>query len=134
MESLPLNQLEDQFQDSKDKWESIRDAHYAWSHDLLPSKPLKFTVGNQKVMGSIPDGWYFFYILKVVGSNLEVGNFFTLKSFSESSKSWDNALDIITLFHWNKSRMIFFVDPDEDIFLFVMEDTLRLIHVLLNDS
>jgi len=34
------------------------------------------------------------------------------------SKTFNDSFDVITLFHWDDSHVIFFVDPDEEIFVF----------------
>ena len=35
------------------------------------------------------------------------------------SKTFNDSFYIITLFHWDDSHVIFFVDPDEEIFVFI---------------
>ena len=38
-------------------------------------------------------------------------------------ESFDDSLDIVTLFHGDDSHLIFFIDPDEKVFVVVVEDT-----------
>ena len=38
-------------------------------------------------------------------------------------ESFDDSLDIVTLFHGDDSHLIFFIDPNEKVFVVVVEDT-----------